>query len=59
MNNEAEIRAAALNDAAEAWLHGAWGDTPRHSDRVADRIGAAQFFGDWLKARAQAETEGT
>lgn len=50
----AQAGADALAQAADAWLHGAWGDTPRHKDQVADRIGAAQYAGDWLRARAAA-----
>jgi hypothetical protein len=50
----AEKAAEALNQTADAWQWGAWADTPRHADRVADRIGAAQYVTDWLRARAQA-----
>ena len=43
----------ALLNAADAWTHGAWADTPRHAERARDRIAAAQFFGDWLRDRAR------
>lgn len=46
----------ALFEAADAWTRGAWADTPRHTDRARDRIAAANFFGDWLRARAEALT---
>ena len=48
----AEMKARALDEAADAWLHGEWADTPRHADRVADRMGASQFAGDWMRRRA-------
>lgn len=58
LHDAAEVEANALEKAAEKWLHGAWGDTPRRSDRIADRMAASQFAGDWLKARAQQVREG-
>lgn len=45
--------AQALNNAADDWLHGAWGNTPRRQDRIADRIAAAQYAGDWMRSRAE------
>ena len=48
-----EARAGALTDAADAWTQGAWASTPRHKDRVADRMAAAQYVGDWLRERAE------
>ena len=48
----AAAEAAALEAAADTWQRGAWGDTPRKADRVADRLAAAQFVGDWLRERA-------
>jgi hypothetical protein len=48
----AAAKQEALKEAADAWLHGAWGNTPRKADRVADRMAASQYAGDWLKARA-------
>lgn len=45
-------RAVALLDAADAWQQGAWTNTPRNADRIAERIGAAQYVTDWLRARA-------
>lgn len=48
-------RVRALRDAATAWKQGAWADTPRLVDRVADRMATAQFAGDWLEARAAQE----
>lgn len=50
----ADAAREALESAADDWLHGAWGNTPRHRDQIADRIGAAQYAGDWLRARAEA-----
>lgn len=47
-----EARADALTDAADAWTQGAWASTPRHKDRVADRMAASQYAGDWLRERA-------
>jgi hypothetical protein len=55
----AQAAADALNQAADAWQRGAWADTPRRADRIADRIGAAQFVTDWLRARAAALTPTT
>lgn len=43
----------ALGDAASEWLKGAWADAPRYQDRVKDRLAAAQYFGDWLRQRAE------
>ena len=48
-----EARADALTDAADAWTQGAWASTPRHKDRVADRMAASQYAGDWLRERAE------
>jgi hypothetical protein len=48
----ADAAARELRATADAWQWGAWADTPRHSDRVADRIGAAQHVTDWLRGRA-------
>jgi hypothetical protein len=48
----AQARRQALLEAADAWTQGGWSDTPRRADRVADRMAAAQFAGDWLRARA-------
>ena len=48
-----EARAEALTDAADAWTQGAWASTPRHKDRVADRMAASQYAGDWLRERAE------
>lgn len=54
VTNDDQQRAArdVLRAAADAWTQGAWADTPRHADRGADRIAAAQYAGDWLRARA-------
>lgn len=43
---------AALTDAANAWTQGAWANTPWKSERAADRLSAVNYFGDWLRARA-------
>ena len=56
--HDREVAAGAVEAAAEAWLHGAWADTPRLTDRVADRMAASQYAGDWLRDRAQAIREG-
>ena len=48
-----EARAEALTDASDAWTQGAWASTPRHKDRVADRMAASQYAGDWLRERAE------
>ena len=48
-----EARAEALTAAANAWTQGAWASTPRHKDRVADRMAASQYAGDWLRERAE------
>lgn len=50
--HDREVAATALDAAADSWLHGAWGKTPRRADRIADRMAASQFAGDWLRARA-------
>lgn len=53
------IAAQALRDAADAWQAGAWAETPRYADPVADRLSSAQFAYGWLRARAdQIEKEG-
>lgn len=48
----AAAEAAALEAAADTWQRGAWGDTPRKADRVADRIAAANHVTAWLRERA-------
>lgn len=48
----ASVKADVLRDAADRWTQGAWASTPRHTDRVADRMGASQYAGDWLRAEA-------
>ena len=50
----AEAKAEALRGAADDWTQGAWANTPRHADRITDRMKAAQYAGDWLRARALA-----
>ena len=50
--HDREIAANTLRAAANDWQTGAWANTPRHSDRVADRIAAAQYACDWLRDRA-------
>ena len=47
-----QIADEALRDAADAWTQGAWADTPRHRDIAHDRIAAANYFGQWLRKRA-------
>lgn len=57
--DERAARAEALREAANAWTQGAWADTPRYAERAQDRIGAAQYVGDWLRDRAdRIESEG-
>lgn len=46
------IAARALQQAADDWQTGEWANVPRHADRVADRLGAAQHVCDWLRAEA-------
>ena len=50
--HDREIAANTLRAAAYAWQTGAWANAPRRSDRVADRIAAAQYACDWLRFRA-------
>lgn len=50
---KAEAARTALLAAADEWTHGGWADTPRRSDRVADRMAASQYAGDWLRRRAE------
>ncbi len=50
--HDRKVAAKALDVAADSWLHGAWGKTPRRADRIADRMAASQFAGDWLRASA-------
>lgn len=52
--SEAEIKAEALREAAEAWTQGAWATDmpPKGADRPALILGMAQSAGDWLRARA-------
>ena len=47
-----EVAARALREAADAWTQGAWADTPRYAERAQDRIAAANYVGQWLRARA-------
>jgi hypothetical protein len=56
--HDAEVEAKALEAAADAWTQGAWANTPRRTDRIADRMAASQFAGDWLRARAASIREG-
>jgi phage terminase Nu1 subunit (DNA packaging protein) len=51
--HDAEVAARALRQAADDWQTGEWANVPRHADRVADRLGAAQYVSDWLRARAE------
>lgn len=44
--------AAVLEEVANDWQTGEWANVPRHANRVADRLGAAQHVSDWLRARA-------
>ncbi|QTV79465.1 hypothetical protein [Microbacterium sp. NIBRBAC000506063] len=54
-----EVAARTLEDAANAWTQGEWANTPRKAERAADRLSAAQYAGDWLRARAESiRTEG-
>lgn len=46
--------AQALTQTANVWQYSVWADMPRSAGRVADRIEAAQFVTDWLRARADA-----
>ncbi len=48
----ARAAADAVTAVADAWQWGGWANTPRRADRVADRIGAAQYVTEWLRARA-------
>jgi phage terminase Nu1 subunit (DNA packaging protein) len=50
--HDAEVAAKALRQAADDWQAGEWANVPRHADRVADRLGAAQHVSDWLRAEA-------
>jgi len=50
--HDREVAERTLNDAADAWTQGGWANTPRRPDRVADRMAASQYAGDWLRARA-------
>lgn len=50
--HDRSVAAEALDAAAQDWLHGGWADTPRRSDRVADRMAASRFAAEWFKARA-------
>lgn len=50
--HDREIQAQALRDAADEWQTGGWANVPRRSDRVADRLGAAQHVCNWLRKRA-------
>lgn len=54
VQSKGDAQAEALEEAARKWLQGGWADTPRRADRVADRMAASQFAGDWMKARAAA-----
>jgi hypothetical protein len=42
----------ALREAADEWQTKGWADTPRHADRIADRMGASQYALNWMRARA-------
>ena len=61
--NDRQAGEKALADAANAWTRGHWANAPRRADRAHERLAAAQFVGDWLRARAAAlagsEQEGT
>lgn len=47
-----EIRAQALNDAANDWQRGEWANAPRRANQVQERIANGQYVGDWLRDRA-------
>jgi hypothetical protein len=50
---EARIKAAAVREAADAWTHGEWANhLVTASDPAQIRIGSANRFGEWLRARA-------
>lgn len=58
--HERAIKAETLRDVADAWSQGAWAGTPRHRDIARDRFAAANYVGDWLRARAdRIESEAT
>ena len=42
----------ALREAADEWQTKGWADTPRHADRIADRMGASKYALNWMRARA-------
>lgn len=50
----AEARAAALNEAADAWTQGAWSDVmlPKPTPPAVPVIAYSNRVGDWLRARA-------
>ena len=50
--HDREVAAGALRDAALDWQTRTWANTPRHADRIADRMAASQYACDWLRARA-------
>jgi len=54
----ADIQAAALRDAADAWQRGEWANAPRRADRVQERIANGQHVGNWLRARADTTETG-
>lgn len=54
-----EYGATVLRDAADEWQTREWANVPRHADRVADRLGAAQHVCDWLRTRAARQTATT
>lgn len=53
VQHDAHIRAEVLRDAADEWTQGEWAN---HLVTAADpaqiRIGSANRFGEWLRARA-------
>ena len=56
--HDREVAARTLRDAALDWQTRAWANTPRHADRIADRMAASQYACDWLRAHADQIEEG-
>ena len=52
--HDREVAAQALDDAALTWQTGDWANAPRRTDRVQERLAAAQHVTDWLRGRARA-----
>lgn len=55
--NAARSPRGILRAAADAWSQGEWADQPWVPDVVQQRLASSNYFGDWLRKRADGQDE--